>query len=624
MVVINGIQEGNMKYIYESIVQYLNLPKTNYALQIDGAWGIGKTYYLKNIVMSDVQKLKNSKGENWKMCYISLNGISTVDEIGEAVFVQIAGTTSQLAFQGMKLLGRYGGGISSLIPVPENLLEGVGERIASKIQSSKIDELNDIVLCFDDLERIDDKLSLKQIFGYINSNFIEHNNVKVIFISNENEIKDKDYSLIKEKVIGRTLKFTQSKNSIIKEISDSIYRDNESFMTFYDSEKDNIEMSINTLFKDLNLRTLRFILDTFIVLQEKALKVCKDEVERLETSKSLFLNVLIISKEYKEGKFNSIEQLEGMYNSTYLYTIRKEGTYENEFIKKYHHINSYIDNTIYYFKSVSKYILNGFIEHNFEKEINNYLQSKIRFRDAKKENPLIILSDFMMYEDEEVKNAQIEVIIKMSEDSYKILDYITIYNLFRLLNDRNLVFLEENPFDKIEECFNNALDKWVPNGRVDLWGHRFDESDPIVMGMVQKIKSKSSNTESETRIENVKLWLAALSNDTVKPEMAKAIEYEKNLFEIFIQLELDKNLHTYSNSFIYYLSSYINQSYLKISNAGEYFSKSEVEYTETFIESLNEILSGDSIQGLKKYNIECFRDLLMDVNKHLKGSSIKS
>ena len=41
---------------------------------------------------------------------------------------------------------------------------------------------------FDDLERA--SLDINEILGYIN-NFVEHDNIKVIIIANENEIEDK-------------------------------------------------------------------------------------------------------------------------------------------------------------------------------------------------------------------------------------------------------------------------------------------------------------------------------------------------------------------------------------------------------------------------------------------------
>lgn len=618
-----------MKYLSDSIIQYLDLPQTNYAIQIDGAWGTGKTYYFKNTVIPKIQehKVKGHEEKSWRVCYISLNGISTVEEVSENVFLQIAGTTSQLAFQGMKLLGRYGGNLSSLIPLPERLVESafekLGDGIASKIQEDKMDALNDIVLCFDDLERADDKLSLKQIFGFINSNFIEHNNVKVIFISHEKEIACEDYDTIKEKVIGRTLKFVQTKNDIFEKIVKSIFGNRELFMKFYEEEKPNLELSMSILFEDVNLRTLRFMLDSFSILQEKASSLCENDEERNELSKALFLNTLIISKEYKEGKFKEIGQLENIHNKTYIYSMADEESYEKLFLKKYNKINPYIDKNIYYFKFISKYILTGVIEEEFENEIINYLNSKVRPKEIKKENSVAVLSDFMVYEDEELKSAQENVLKTISTGDYLVGDYFNIYNAFKVLETKKLIFVEEDYLEIIETGFQEALEKWIPKGQFDFYRYRIDENDPKAAMMVTKIKDKNAKVLTDQKKENVQRWLQALSTDSVETELYKAIEYEENFFQICIDIQLHKNIHTCNNTCITYLGSFLNQKYLRVSNAGAFLIDTELEYINEFVESLEEILSNEELQRTRKYVLESFKNLLIEVKVHLIATSNK-
>ena len=59
----------NEKIIYD----YLENKNINYAIMIDGEWGSGKTYFIKNKV---VGKYENA-------LYISLYGISSVDKLSE-------------------------------------------------------------------------------------------------------------------------------------------------------------------------------------------------------------------------------------------------------------------------------------------------------------------------------------------------------------------------------------------------------------------------------------------------------------------------------------------------------------------------------------------------------------
>ena len=41
---------------YKSIEDYINTPITDYAIMISGEWGIGKTYFLKNTLLSDFKE----------------------------------------------------------------------------------------------------------------------------------------------------------------------------------------------------------------------------------------------------------------------------------------------------------------------------------------------------------------------------------------------------------------------------------------------------------------------------------------------------------------------------------------------------------------------------------------
>ena len=47
------------------------ISNTDYALLIDGKWGSGKTYYVKNILIPLIEKDKK-----YKPIYISLNGLN--------------------------------------------------------------------------------------------------------------------------------------------------------------------------------------------------------------------------------------------------------------------------------------------------------------------------------------------------------------------------------------------------------------------------------------------------------------------------------------------------------------------------------------------------------------------
>lgn len=622
-----------MKYLVDSIIQYLDLPQTNYALQIDGSWGTGKTYYFKNTVISKIEeheitthnmrqvktkKKKEVEKEKWRVCYVSLNGISTLNEISENIFLQISGNTSQIAFQGMKFLSRYGGNISSVIPVSNKLAESIGEGIASKIQSGKIDNMNGIVLCFDDLERIDEKLSLKQIFGFINSNFIEHNNVKVIFISHEEEIKDGEYLKIKEKIIGRKLKFIQSENNFLEQIVENVFSDKLNFIDFYKKEKSDLGLVINFFTKNINLRTLRFMLDIFSILQNEALKLCKEE-EHLELSKTLFLNTFVIAEEYKNGDLTEMNQLKNIYDSLYMFPFNKEESYEKKLLAKYHKKIAYFDKNIYYFKFVSKYILDGILDNSYKEEIENYLTLKVRKNDIKKEEPLRLLNNFIVSEDEEIKEAQKKVLEKISQEGYLIGDYLNIHNIFEILENKNLIFIDDDYKNIIETGFENTLNNWIPKDEFDFYNFNpeINKEDVVISNMVNKINDKITHVTNKEKKNRVQNWLNGLSTDSIEPNLYRNIEYENNLFQIFIDINLHKNIKFHSNKSLTYLRSFLDNKYLKVSNAKDFVNDTELNCIDEFLESLTKVLSTEEIQGLKKINIELLKKLLVEIKNHL-------
>jgi hypothetical protein len=68
-----------MTYKIETQIEsYLN---GNYlfALMINGKWGIGKTYYLKYVLEKNLKDI--SKGALKSICYVSCNGVRSIDEL---------------------------------------------------------------------------------------------------------------------------------------------------------------------------------------------------------------------------------------------------------------------------------------------------------------------------------------------------------------------------------------------------------------------------------------------------------------------------------------------------------------------------------------------------------------
>lgn len=212
----------NKDAIISVMEDYLRSKKTDYALMINGEWGSGKTYFIKNTLFPKIKGTEtdnihlsirervltpcaSNKKKFYNPVYISLYGLSAIDDIYSRI-------------------------ISSIFPILENKIllfakAGIKTFVASK--GISFDNLKEIrrfegisirdVLFFDDLERIDkNKIDIQSVLGYINY-LSEHNHYKVIVVANDDALGD-DYKQFKEK----TIRFSYNHKPNLNEVYDSI------------------------------------------------------------------------------------------------------------------------------------------------------------------------------------------------------------------------------------------------------------------------------------------------------------------------------------------------------------------------------------------------------------------
>lgn len=151
-----------------NIIENYTKDKSEQAILIDGDWGVGKTFFIKNKV---IKKLEGCK----KVIYISLYGVSSVEEINKLICMRL-----------LKLSG--------VIEISENMskiVKGISMvlKVSGKFDMNEYSDLfelidkKDIIFFIDDLERCN--ISINEILGYINE-LLENN--KVIIIANQAEI----------------------------------------------------------------------------------------------------------------------------------------------------------------------------------------------------------------------------------------------------------------------------------------------------------------------------------------------------------------------------------------------------------------------------------------------------
>ncbi len=293
-----------MKNLDDVVKMYLEID-TNYALMITGSWGSGKTYYFKNTLTKQIEDISIQGSElKYKPVLISLFGLKSIEDIQTEIVLSISPYLKNKSLQiGTNLIGNVLKVISKL-PIINNFVdkEALGSlktTLTEAVSSKKIKKGN-LVLCFDDLERISPKLQIEEVIGFINS-LTEIENSKVIIITNEDKIDKTVYSSIKEKVVGNTIEFLPNQEESLKSIINTKFR-NDYQQFLLDKTAFILEIFKN---KEFNLRTLSFSISYFEEVYKQANDLLKSEA--LQTQKeSILLDLLkftiCITIEYKNGE----------------------------------------------------------------------------------------------------------------------------------------------------------------------------------------------------------------------------------------------------------------------------------------------------------------------------------
>jgi len=258
-----------------------------FAVLLKGQWGAGKTWFINRYL----EKLKEKEKQH---LYISLYGIASLSDIDDEFFRLLHPIMSS---KGMAITGKIlkvflKGSLKIDLNADDKDDGTLNIQIPEINLPQHLKNVNESILIFDDIERC--KVDVGSLLGYVN-HFVEHQGLKTILIANEDEIKDNNYQLIKEKLIGKTF-----------EISPDFEGALEGFIINVDNPEVGKFLSDSTeLIKDLygkaeyeNLRNLKqIVLDferIFALLPEKA----RNKLELLQD----FLRLLMaFSIEIKRG-----------------------------------------------------------------------------------------------------------------------------------------------------------------------------------------------------------------------------------------------------------------------------------------------------------------------------------
>lgn len=272
-------------YKVAEISKYLTT-KEKQCLVISGVWGVGKTYLWKQ-----VEKEITLNFDNKKVIYVDLFGKENYKQILEEIILKLHGNYNKII----------------------NIFTQIAFRIA-KFKSAGIVDINsgaifsflkkedfkNIIVCFDNVERRSDNLSLKEILGLVNL-LKEDKECNVVMIFHTDELEEQNnnsatkakqyfnslYQAYKEKVIDHEINIDDNSEAAKNIISNKIKCDKEIQNIIFECYQNSCNNNLRLL--------LRFIEHIIYFNKECFMKIKKEDYsnERFFGGLKMYYDILL-------------------------------------------------------------------------------------------------------------------------------------------------------------------------------------------------------------------------------------------------------------------------------------------------------------------------------------------
>lgn len=515
------------------ITDYVSAKDTDYAIMIDGEWGAGKTWYWENVLTEQIKQIPtkdNTEGKPlmYNVAKISLFGISSVDDLRIKLFEE---TNSFFANKKVKTGTKFAGLFINKIASVFNVSETNAKDLAGLLEVFSVN-LDHYVLCFDDLERIKTDL-LIELLGYINT-LVEQDKVKVVFICNENELKDVDYHKYKEKIV----RFTHTiKADISKMVMEFAQGRNEEYARYL-IERKNFIASVFQKGNCSNLRTLKFNLDIYEHIYDVIRKTIQSEREQHVNviANYMLLLSMVYSIEYRrdndEAKLKSLTKI----NKQWSYEIdtldslsrqsgnngerekpQEEKSEEEKIVDYQRYIKKcYFANTYIYGSSMPMidYLLTGYCDDDALRiNILSIETEAKRYEESEEKRLYQELTQFWDTDDDVMQEAVRRTMEMVHERSFLLQDYPLFFLALQRLHEFGFIDLKMS-MSELQEIFDAAistfeggrfiegLDAYYFQGK-DVSTHEFEELVNRVHEVNAHNNQKNLSAEFEAIVKNI-------------------------------------------------------------------------------------------------------------------------
>lgn len=510
------------KHIKDYLNYYITINDPRYAVLLNGAWGCGKTYFIKKILSEWINTSLKEENEDiiLKPIYISLNGVSSIKSINYLIKKELSPilysrglqTAKKILFGTLKVATKINldidddGKDDGAMSVDLNLINLLTSD-DGKIKGNKI-------LIFDDIERC--KIETDELLGYLNQ-FVEHNKCKIILIGDEVKIKEfynkKEskihYNEFKEKLIGQTfsvkIDLDNALDLFIEDCSEEI-------KTTLNIHKQLVKESFQTT-ETNNLRLLRQCFLEFERFVSNIDNNIKRKDEYNEFIRQVLVYFIIGYCEYKSGNEDIV-----LFQASFLNESKAISS-------KFEHllVSNKLRNSYYTipFKNIIEYIKEGYIEPIV---LNNIILNSEFYR----KNTLKSWEKLWYYE--ELENDDFLILEKEVKSQFLGVKVETIPELLHISGI--LLSIQQDGFDKLNRDY--IVSKAKKN--IDSIFKKHSTS----IGIETKAMSLSYNKEyrNNTTEEFKSIFLYASERDKAHRHLLrdnKMKDYFENLTDISLE-----------------------------------------------------------------------------------------
>ena len=551
-----------MDELVESILDYIRKPYTDHAIMINGEWGSGKTYFWNNKVKSKIESIEID-GKRYKTIYMSLYGISNLDDISKKIFIEMNPNLNKSI---KKILD-----MRNVSSIPEYVKTGIDMansfgfmQTNDKVDYAKFFDIDDKVLCFDDLERAN--VDVIDVLGYID-NFVEHDHMKTIIICNEKELSKKlkstnvemktfiatyilshegkikaenkneeadsslaeeqedkpmveliedkiehifdkanDYERIKEKLIGETFEYIPEFTYIINGVL-MRYESNSALIQFLRKNSNLITQTFNRS-GTRNLRILKHALNDFQKIFETTKKYYPDISDIV--LKSLLIFTIAISFEIKAGKvtkdklkdINSLEEYKTILVASKVLKDNRQ-FYIKEFDNNYY----FTFKTDYrFFKFVEKYVRTRIFDMRTFKDDMEAIVSQEN-KDHIPSYKRLLTEDYWKIADNEFNTVITETLEDVKAGKLQLAEYFKLYVIFNFFIQKNLLDIDP---EYLKLTFVNGMNiaaatsKYCKDIESYMAGTNLVEADDNITYMLEHFNNLNLQTKEKEYIEIAK------------------------------------------------------------------------------------------------------------------------